>query len=613
MPIANTLGLTLNNIEEIRNLEDVVKDIIKDCEQPECQHYSFALWSASRSANDDAQKKILELLYYICSFTIENDGMNRGLKTYLNFNAKTNELPDIIDDLDIDIFNKLASKINNVDILARIYDSIWCSQKKDYKSAVKALENYYLSIKLLVNIEYWPASIERIERAVILGKTINNHNIINEIINFSVRQAEINPVQSNTFYAIKLIEFLSKQKELDPYYDKMIYTCSLKAQSFRKKQDYYKASDYYESLARICHNHSDFELEKRYLELFAETEIEQGEQCICEQEKSFFKVVYHYKRATEVLKKTGKKQRYNETHKKLLEYQQQALSEMKMSSYQFNVSDVVENTMKLFEPLNFSDSLIAFAQVFTSPTEEQINKYIEQQKKLVFKSLFPIAQLDSKGRIIAFANTNQLGEMSDKERKQTAFEHLQNHWNIFSICYVSVFLRHMSTVTFTKADLQKFLNNNPLIETGRENFFINGLYSGFQYEFATSLHLLVPQIENMFRYILNNNGILTTKIENGLQEDMDINQLLTFDEQREELNRVFGKEIMLDFEGLLIGRIGANIRNKLAHGLLTYDECFSAPAIYLWALLLKVIILGWLIINRSEKQETSNEHTKINS
>lgn len=601
MSIAVTLGLKFEDIKKMQSIED----IIKDCEQPECEKYSFILHSTSMTTVDIVQKKIFEFLSYICNFSFENEGVNKGLKSYFNFNSKSNEIPDIIDDLDIKILYELTLKINNFDILARIYDIIWCSRKNDYKSAASALKFYFESIKILVNIKYWPASIERIERAVILGKTINCKKILDDIIKFSVEQSEINIAQSDTFFAIKLFELLNEQKELKPYYDRMISICNLKLQNFRSKKDYYKTCDYCKTLARICHNYSDFDLEKKYLELLAETEIEQGEQYVCYEKKSFFNAVHHYQIAVEALKSTCNKEKYDKTYKILLNYQQHALSEMMKDSYEFDVSDITNKIKKSFEFLDFNDSMITFAKMLKSPTEKQIDNYIEEQKKYILSRIFPRALLDSKGRTIAIANNN-LGEMTDIQRKQTAFEYFQNHWNLLCTCYVSIFISHLSTIPFTKADLQRFVDYNPLVEAGREKFFIDGLYCGFQYDFAVSLHLLIPQIENMFRYILNNNGILTTKMENGIQEEMDINQLLNSDEQRKELDIVFGKDIMLDFEGLLIARFGANLRNKLAHGLLSYNECFSVSGIYLWALILKVIILGWIITNKSGEKKTLN-------
>lgn len=609
MPIASALGLKLADIEKMPNIEE----IIKDCEQPDCEYYSRALNSASRSTNDYSQKKVLDYLYCICGFYFENDDMNRGLVSRINFELGKVELSEIIDDVDIEILNNLKLKICNPDILARIYDCIWCSRKKDYKSAIKAVEKYFESVKILVNIDFWPASIERIKRAVILGKTVNKRDLVKEIISFSIDQAENNSVQTNSFFAIQLAEFLSEQRELKTFYNKVIFICDSKGYQLRMGKDYFKASDYYRVIVKICHDHSDFNSEKKYLGLLAETEIEHGEQFICGDKKSYFNAVHHYQIAAEAFKKAGLKDRYVETHMKLLEYEQQSLSELKIHSYNMGFNNVIEENIKLFEPLDLDDSLITFAKLFRSPTEKSIKNYIQLQKQFVFKSLLPKVQLDSKGRTIAIADSTLSGEMTEKVRKQIAFEHFHNHWSISYICLVSVFIRHVSTLVFTKADIRRFVEYNPLIEPGREDYFVNGIYACFHYDYALSLHLLVPQIENMFRFILYKNGILTTKIENGLQEDMDINQLLMSDMQRKELENILGKDMILDFEGLLIGRIGLNFRNKLAHGLLGYDECFSAPAIYLCTLILKVIILGWLIIH---KEETSNngqqkDNTKI--
>lgn len=603
MSIANTISLKIDDLEKLPAIET----IINDSEYPECQYYGFSLRSASRGSSDESQKRALEYLAVICEISFEKEVINKGLKTYANFGAETCELPDIIDDFDLEVLNRLGTIIKNDDILARIYDIIWCSRKKDFQSALKAIDYYFNSIKILTDIDYWPASIDRIERAVILAKTINNRKAVDAILNYSVEQAESNTAQLNSFFSIKIAEFLSEQKEIETYYDRIMAICELKAKTFKEKKDYHKASDYYNTLAKICHNHSKYESEKKYLVLLAETEIEQGNEYICSEKKSYFNTVHHYQIAAEVLKKAGENEKYMETHRKLLEYQQQALTEMNTHSYQIDIGNIIEEYVKLFEPLGFYDSLKTFTQTLRSPTQDQIDRHIKQQQQFIFRSLFPRAQLDSKGRTVAIAESTFGNEITDKAKKQMAFEYFHNHWTVVSASLISVFLKHISAIAFSKNDLRKFIDFNPLIEMGRENFFIDGLSAGLEYNFAESLHLLIPQIENMFRNVLYNNGVLTTKIENGIQEDMDINQLLSYENQRNELERIFGKDIILDFEWLLVGRIGVNMRNKLAHGLLSYDECFSSPAVYLWALILKVVILGWLSNNKPKGAETKGK------
>ncbi|WP_369707395.1 DUF4209 domain-containing protein [Desulfosarcina sp. BuS5] len=51
---------------------------------------------------------------------------------------------------------------------------------------------------------------------------------------------------------------------------------------------------------------------------------------------------------------------------------------------------------------------------------------------------------------------------------------------------------------------------------------------------------------------------------------------------------------MFDLQGLLVERMGANLRNRMAHGLMDYASFFSIHVSYLWAITLRLCC--WHII-----------------
>lgn len=46
----------------------------------------------------------------------------------------------------------------------------------------------------------------------------------------------------------------------------------------------------------------------------------------------------------------------------------------------------------------------------------------------------------------------------------------------------------------------------PLIQEDRRSLFVQGLLAGFRWDFPTALHLLIPQVENGLRKMLNDLG-----------------------------------------------------------------------------------------------------------
>ena len=134
-------------------------------------------------------------------------------------------------------------------------------------------------------------------------------------------------------------------------------------------------------------------------------------------------------------------------------------------------------------------------------------------------------------------------------------------------------------------DLNFILKNNPCIPEDRKQLFIIGLLAGFKSDFVVATHILGMQIENSIRYVLNNEGVITTSLSSeGIQEEIDLNRLLDFP----ELIPIFGEDLIFDLKGLLINRFGDNLRNRIAHGLLSSNDFSSSAMIYFWWLTLQI-------------------------
>src|SRR5207245_94359 len=98
-------------------------------------------------------------------------------------------------------------------------------------------------------------------------------------------------------------------------------------------------------------------------------------------------------------------------------------------------------------------------------------------------------------------------------------------------------------------------------------------------DYLTATNLLMPQLENALRYVLDQRGILTSSIdEDGIQEEFDLNKLLRSPEHYAALADVFGEDTVFDLRGLLVERMGSNLRNMVAHGLIDHDQFYSSSA-----------------------------------
>ena len=120
--------------------------------------------------------------------------------------------------------------------------------------------------------------------------------------------------------------------------------------------------------------------------------------------------------------------------------------------------------------------------------------------------------------------------------------------------------------SFSRDDFNFLVENNTIIPKGRENIIKSGIYYGAIGELFVALHILAPQIENLFRYIAEISGAITTTINNKNTSDA---KLLSSVFDTPELIDCYNTDILFLFKGLLNEKAGANIRNNIAHGLMS--------------------------------------------
>jgi len=176
------------------------------------------------------------------------------------------------------------------------------------------------------------------------------------------------------------------------------------------------------------------------------------------------------------------------------------------------------------------------------------------------------------------------------------FEMCQNavyHQNMQSQAYIEparyqINLEHNVRLN----DILSIVSHSPFIPPEREYLFSKGLYAGLTGDFFTSTHILIPQIENSIRYIMGKKGIITSGLDdNGIQNEHSLNSTL----YRPELANIFDENTLFDLKCLLIEHAGSNLRNRMAHGLISDDEFMSPLMSYVWWLTLRLCCLPILI------------------
>jgi hypothetical protein len=151
----------------------------------------------------------------------------------------------------------------------------------------------------------------------------------------------------------------------------------------------------------------------------------------------------------------------------------------------------------------------------------------------------------------------------------------------------------------TFADLAFVVRCNPVVPPGREKVFVRGLFAGFEGDWLTALHILIPQFEHSLRFVLTQSGVITSTVKaDGTQPELSLDWLLT----RPKTKELVGADMVFDLRGLLTSKFGCNFRNDLAHGL-AEPQSFEPPfAEYVWWLIIRWLFLPALRLAKGKSE-----------
>ena len=90
----------------------------------------------------------------------------------------------------------------------------------------------------------------------------------------------------------------------------------------------------------------------------------------------------------------------------------------------------------------------------------------------------------------------------------------------------------------------------------------------------------------MVRWHLNSAGVITRHLDQeGRENEIGLSALMELPQSAE----IFGEDLAFEIEVLFCDRMGANLRNNVAHGLLNDQQCITFDSIYAWWLGLKLV------------------------
>ncbi|WP_042273443.1 DUF4209 domain-containing protein [[Clostridium] dakarense] len=525
---------------------------------------------------DDGEKKlILGSFEHICIYSnnIEN----------INFGDKHSE-----------ICNLLAKKVSYIDnsLLKAIIGEMLFKLNKDYRVLELTVDSYIDSFEKTFSTEQWVPCFEYIEKALniskLLGKKNSKKNICLEKMYTKLKSSYSN---DRLYLSSKIITLLIVEKYGDS--SELYNICIDRADEAEKEKEFRKSRTYLE-LCIKDYIAKDNEKKNNIRKRIARTYEEDAKYTLEKDETNYLVAAHHIEGAIEVNRKiSNNKSKIDELHKLMMFYQQESIKYMKEISCNIELpkemSEIINNKIDFFKGKDKEDVLKSFAFFEEIPEKETIKRQVEEESNLYpLQNLFPSVNVNEKGKKISKDEGSNLGDNSaDIENKM--YSRAKLYFDMQTITLSEPIRKVIiEEHSISEDDLYEILNDNYIIPEDRIKFYAKGFVAGFNGDFIVSSHLLIPQLENSIRYILEKNGVVVTTISNnGIQEEKNVNTLL----KEEKLVDLFGEDLIFILRALLIEKSGDNFRNDISHGLMSYERCEGNCAKYLWWIAWRICVL----------------------
>ena len=594
------------------------QEVIEQCQEKNYEVYSRKFLNKVKESEESKDEKISEvyvLLGAITSLVLRSESTDEPFVPLFVFQNGRSAIVDDFTDNHLDVLKGLATGILDAEMKARIADILWI-RMRDFRMAQLAVESYLESARNLEDPKHWTYYFERVERAINIAASLGKQNhsflvVISEIETTLDKYKGEDPL----LLSVKLMELLLKFGVGDSQkYATLAEKAALKAES---KQDWDRARNYWQIKANWHNREKDVERVRDSWIHVADTHIEESKIYTEAPAPSYLNACSHLEKAIEAFRRIGGNQdKVNQLHQTLLDYQQRAVKEMNaVFTQEIDIREVAQKSSESVKGKSFNNAIFTLATLGRSPEVSRLREQVKQSfEEHPLIHLFSETLVNKEGKVIG---RKPLKTSDNSQEHENAIRVEMFKWGklnqqiqakgIIDPARYQINLDHNVRLD----DWFPIVINNPFIPPNRERIFAEGLNAGLKGNFLVAGNLLILQLEESVRYLLSQRGIITSGLDsNGIQNERDINALLTSDEYSESIKTIFNEDILFDLQGLLINRFGSNLRNRIAHGLMDESEFYSSQLSYVWWLTLHLCclpIIAQAQISRNEDEESLDE------
>lgn len=557
---------------------------------------------ADRTELSEEERSIFDLLKNIVSLgtKIHNDGIEFHPMFVIADGSRTFSIEDISED-DYLILHSLKLEKMPLILRALIADILW-TNKKEFNAAKIAANAYWELFTFWYRDDDNVGTIDIIRRAVCISAQTKQTLLFEKIQGWFVDFLEKKAANNDGFFALRVMELFFGQKNFDvsiflPVLDDLIDGNS---DNIAKVEQAYKLKT--ECLFKLKRKEDAIKNNN----LLADYYLEFAEKIFKKDIQGALRAVNFYQKGIMLYRNNGESDKADAAHKRLVEIQKEIPKIMVPFSVELDIKGVIDNLKANMEGLSFEECVIRLTQMFVFEKQEDIKKrVIEEFKDNPISHLFGKSIINAQGQTVLALHPLDIHD-PEKDPKLMELHMYQNALEkqkvAGDIWVKNALIIIRDKFVIDKSMVEFLVKDNPIIPDGRERIFQSGLYMFLNGDYYEALHILAPQVENLFRNIAREVGGLTVTLEkDGSSMEKVLSSILSLP----ELVDCYDNDILFTFRGLLNEQAGANIRNEIAHGIISEYACSTGVCLYFGVAVIKLLSLTsascYQILKNSEK------------
>lgn len=537
--------------------------------------YTINYEAIRREVLAEEDKNILLLVQKICELGIRV--AKNGIEIYpqlFTYDKRSLILSDFSED-EISLLNELKyDELPNF-LKARIYEVLFVINR-DYKFAKLVIEANKEMTQEYIDLSHYRIAGETISRALSIAEVMNYKENQRECLQLVESLMNLSIAKGENQLGIKQLEVLSNskisnKKDIIDVINSLLpkFDCDI---------------DILGKLIEIQLRLLNDETEVRKTKLFLAEHYEKEMLQLIEKE-NFSNAERMARNALSLFQECSNITKARELNKNIVACQRAICENMKSFSYQINPTPIYDILQRNIEKMSFEECMVYLSRIVPRWSKGTILAECKDEIRKSLTSSINTEVFNFQNKRIGTIEGVQTSE--DPISESRLFYKLNHDFEFYGSLLIRFIISAINLeFKFSRKDLDFLVMQNELIQQERKGIIREGLFLALKGEYYQAVHILVPQLENILRELAEKCGeAVDTVDKDGVTKYRSLASIL----KSEKVNECLDENLVFLLRGLLVDPFGPNIRNEIAHGIVTEERSYSGPYIYFIGFFIKFL------------------------